>query len=132
MSFGHDVIEATCDGRKYGHTLRGLIVGRFIVRPPHVGEEWVSTLGAQKCRPKPWVVHHMPSGLCWSFETLSIALGVADDLNLYAKRDPTSSSIDQSKLRRQIGAELYDWVDAIDDQSLEYIPYRQFRKRAGA
>jgi hypothetical protein len=129
-AFGCDeiVLPASIAGPK-ACSVRGLIIGRFFVRARFQNEEHVDTSG-KDIAPRDWVVMHLPSMLCWSFADLSTALGVADDLSRWARVDPTSRSGYESKLRRQIGARLYDWCEAIYAGKMPFVPYRQWLEQS--
>ncbi len=129
MSFGCDVIACSVGGVRLPCAVRGLQVGRFMVRQMFESEAHVGGESGQFL-PRPWVVQHIPSGLCWSFDELQVALGVADALSLYSRVDPTSRSLDEALLRKQVGAQLYDWVEDIYSGRKPYSHY-QSTKRAG-
>jgi hypothetical protein len=129
-AFGSDMLAPVIGGKLCNYVVRGLVVGRFMVRSLTSSERHrVVQLDGQSSHElarklNPWVVHHIPSGLCWDYPTLTIALAVADDLSRYALHDPTCKVLDTRRLRAQLGAKLYDWADAIMDGK-QFMPYRQ-------
>jgi hypothetical protein len=125
-AFGSDYVMPLGFGGRAPFAVRGLIVGRFMVRSRVANETGRDVTSNARVTPRDWNVMHINSGITWSFSELAVALAVADDMSRFSRTDPSTRKLVADALRKQMGELVWSWVE--EQQVTDaYVPFRQWR-----